>query len=178
MSTNPTPAEVTRETYRETPDEFFARMKKRGEFTVAHQAVQAREQRNKKDSNIKKADALHKAFEYTSTVTFPFTDAEWAEIQQRVDADTKAPAERVDEKPKPAEATNAPREEDPTTAAEMDALVARCDGDPVDLERDLTWAYQNLGKRIEEKNQRGDRDDGSSLETLYRRFEKEVLGMK
>ena len=87
MSTNPTPAEVTRETYRESSEQFFARMRNRGELLSAQRALLVREQDLAHDSNVKKSDVKREALEYTSTVTFPFNDEEWAERQARIDDD-------------------------------------------------------------------------------------------
>ena len=199
----------------ETLAEFRARMQKRGELPQANRMLVVWTERfEQRRPDVPKADRAREVLAHVSGF-FPFSEEELREIEQRVEAETRAEDLPVNEQSKPAETTMA-SEEDPTTAAEMDELVARCDGDQVDLGRDLTWAYQNLGKRIgtvrpadapspgawtqlhfarqnpnkfietvnkilgkriEERNKSVDRDDGSSLEELHRRFETEVLEM-
>ena len=199
----------------ETLEEFRARMQKRGEWHVANRQLVVETQRFEEERpDVAKANRDREVLAHVSGL-FPFNEDELAEIQQHAGAETQGEDLHDDEQPEPAETTTVP-DENPTTAAEMDALVARCDGEPIDLERDLTWSYQNLGKRIgtvrpadapspgawtqlhfarqnqnkfietvnrilgkrvEERNKSADRDDGSTLEELHRRFEVEVLGM-
>lgn len=236
MGTDLVATETTLENHTETRDELLDRMAARsGEDLRATKSLLELRQDLIWDESPKMSRSNREALA-TSEVSkhYGHDEPEWEIAKRAIETEAKqrlarkqvresmAAAEGKSSLTKIVDANFPPKPkqvepDDPTTSAELDSLVARCDGEPVDLERDLTWAYQNLGKRIgtvrpadapsagawtqlgyarknqtkfietvnkilgkrvEENNQRGNRDTGESLEVLHRRFEKEVLGMK